>query len=99
MEFDLLWKIAVVAAVVLFFPWRLAAARDDERQTRGHMLDEFLPHIEDPVLGWSTWRYRRIDGRLDGGPVRVDLVPDTLVPRALPTLWLQIRWAHQHKGD
>lgn len=99
MEFDLLWKTAVVAAVALLLGWRLVAARDDERQTKEHMLDEFLPRIEDPVLGWSTWRCRRIDGRLDGRPVRVDLVPDTLVPRALPRLWLQIRWARPHEGD
>jgi hypothetical protein len=99
MEFDLLWRIAVVAAVALLFVWRLAAASNDERQTREHMLDEFLPRIDHPVLGWSTWRYRRIDGQLDGRPVRVDLVPDTLVPRALPTLWVQIRWAQAHDGE
>jgi hypothetical protein len=47
---------------------------------------------------WSPWHYPRLDGMLDGYPVRLDLLPDTLVTRSLPTLWLQLRWALPHEG-
>jgi hypothetical protein len=62
------------------------------------MLDTFLPAVEGPSLRLSPWRYLNLQGRLDGRPARIDLIPDTLIPRALPTLWLQARWAGPHDG-
>ena len=34
--------------------------------------------------------------RFDGSPARVSLLPDALITRTLPTLWLELRWARRH---
>lgn len=99
MEFDSLWKLAVFAIAALFLIWRLFGVRRKDREDRARMLDGFLPEIERPVSSTSPWSYPRVEGRLDGHPVRIDLVPDTLVVRTLPTLWLQLRWMQAYEGS
>jgi hypothetical protein len=98
MEADLFLKIAVVAAVALMLGWRLVVATRTEHLEMASMLDPFLSVIEGATLTRSPWRYPRIDGALDGHPFRVDLVPDTLITRTLPTLWLEVRWAFREEG-
>lgn len=98
MDLILLEKVAVAAAGAMLLWWRLARARRREAEGRGHMLDAFLPVAEGPILRLSPWRYINLKGRLAGRPARIDLIPDTLVRRSLPTLWLQVRWARPHRG-
>jgi len=93
-----LLKIAVAAAAGLFLGWRFLAMYIQERGGRDHMLDGFFDYIAAARLSKSPWRMPRMEGLLDGSPVRVDLVPDTLVQRALPTLWLQILWERPQAG-
>ena len=91
-------KIALLVAVALLLWWRFDNERRREGAKREHMLDAFVPAVEAPVRGESPWHYANLEGRLDGRPTRIDLVPDTLIPRTLPTLWLQARWARPHAG-
>jgi hypothetical protein len=99
MEFDLLWKIAVAAAVALLLVWRALRMQERDRQGRMGMLDEAVPKVERAVVSVSPWRYPRVEGLLDGHPARFDLLADTLVTRALPTLWLQLRWVLPLEGS
>lgn len=98
MDLALLGKIAVVVAAALLLWWRVATARRRQLQARAHMLDGFLPVLRGARLGHSPWRYRNIEGWLDGRAARFDLLPDTLVTRSLPTLWLRARWVRPHQG-
>ncbi len=95
----MLWRVLIVAAVALLFGWRLLGVQRSDRATRAGMLDAFLPEILGPVVGWSTWRYPRLEGILDGTAIRIDLLPDTLITRTLPTLWLQVRWTLPQEGN
>jgi hypothetical protein len=98
MDVMLLAKIALGAAVALLLWRRVSNARRREIEARDHMLDTFLPVVEGPSLRLSPWHYLNIQGRLDGRPARIDLIPDTLHTRSLPTLWLQARLAGPHDG-
>ena len=60
------------------------------------MLDGFLSVLAEPRTGISPWGYEFVEGRLDGRPIRVSLIPDSLITRTLPTLWLEARWASPH---
>ena len=60
------------------------------------MLDPFLPVLESPLVGRSPWGYEYVEGSFDGSAARVSLIPDTLITRTLPTLWLEMRWAQHH---
>jgi hypothetical protein len=98
MDYDPLWKFAVIAAAALILIWRLVGVQRRDQEGRAGMLEQFLPEIDRAVTTWSPWSYPRVEGWLDGSPVRVDLIPDTLVTRTLPTLWLQLRWAQAYEG-
>jgi hypothetical protein len=98
MDLTLSAKIAIAIAAALLFSWRIIAMQRREHHGKDHMLDGFLPELQDARLGWASWRYPTIEGRLDDAPVRIDLIPDTLVVRALPTLYLEARWAHQSRS-
>ena len=60
------------------------------------MLDGFLSVLGEPRTGISPWGYEFVEGLLDGRPARVSLIPDSLITRTLPTLWLEARWASSH---
>ena len=63
------------------------------------MLDPFLTVLDHPQVSLTPWRYPTVKGGLDSSAARVDLFPDTLVLRTLPTLWLQVRWRRAHSGS
>lgn len=98
MDAILLIKIFVAVAAAAVLIWRIASIHSREAGGRTHMLDAFEEAVEYPRMRRSPWGYPRLDGSLDGYLIRVDLVPDTLVQRTLPTLWLEARWARPHEG-
>src|SRR5664280_1359129 len=96
MDASLAIRIAIVAAAALLLGWLfLGYARRDRDKTQ-HMLDEFLHVLDGPRTGRSAWGYEYAEGLLDGSTARVSLIPDTLITRTLPTLWLEVCCARSH---
>ena len=54
------------------------------------MLDGCAALLEDPVKGTDRTGYATLDGRYRGLPVAVRLIPEALVFRRLPQLWLSV---------
>lgn len=96
MDTSLALRIAIVAAAALLLGWVARAFFREERGKNQHMLDVFLDALGSPRVGRSPWGYESIEGTLDGRPARVSLIPDSLITRTLPTLWLELRWARSH---
>lgn len=96
MDTSLALRIAIVAAAALLLGWVALAFFRQERGKNQHMLDVFLGVLGSPRVGRSPWGYESIEGTLDGCPARVSLLPDSLITRTLPTLWLELRWARRH---
>jgi hypothetical protein len=96
MDAGLIIRIAIVvaAAIVLGYVY-LAYFRRDRRSTQ-HMLDGFMNVIANPCVGRSPWGYERLDGTFDGARIKLDLIPDSLITRTLPTLWLEARIGRPH---
>jgi len=93
---SLVLRIAIVAAAALLLGWVLLAYLRQDRNATQHMLDSFLRVLGGPRVGRSPWGYEFVEGTLDGSPARVSLLPDALITRTLPTLWLELRWARRH---
>lgn len=93
MDVSLVIKIGIVvaAALVLGYIYMAYFRRDRNRTQR--MLDPVLGVVDDARVGKSPWGYERVEGFIDGSPVRIDLIPDSLITRTLPTLWLELRVA------
>ena len=96
MDVSLSLRIAIVVAAALLLGWVFLAYLRRDRTSMQHMLDAFLSVFGDPHVGRSPWGYQYVQGTLDGHPARVSLIPDALITRTLPTLWLELRWARQH---
>jgi hypothetical protein len=96
MDASLALRIAIVAAAALLLGWVFRAFFREERNKNQHMLDAFLGVLGTPRVGRSPWGYECVEGTLDGCPARVSLLPDALITRTLPTLWLELRWARRH---
>ena len=96
MDASLALRIAIVVAAALLLGWLFVGYVRRDRHKTQHMLDPFLSVLHDPRIGRSPWGYEFIDASFDGHPVRVSLLPDTLITRTLPTLWLELRWARRH---
>jgi hypothetical protein len=93
MDTGLAVRLAIVVAAALLLTYVfLAYVRRDRKKTQ-HMLDPFLNAIDHPQVGRSPWGYEFLEGSFGGRPVRVSLIPDSLITRTLPTLWLEVRWA------
>jgi hypothetical protein len=93
---SLVIRIAIVAAAALLLGWVALAFYRADRGKNEHMLDVFLDVLGSPRVGRSPWGYESIEGTLDGCPALVSLLPDSLITRTLPTLWLELRWAQPH---
>ena len=94
--FSLPLKIAVIAAVALLIFWLLRSSSRWDGYAMRHMLDAFLSVLESPRAGCSPWGYQLVQGTLDGRLAQVSLLPDSLITRTLPTLWLEFRWQRGH---
>lgn len=94
--FSLPVRIAIVAAAALLLGWLFLGYLRRDRYKMQHMLDAFLSVLDGPRVGRSPWGYEFVEGTFDGRPARVSLLPDSLVTRTLPTLWLELRWARPH---
>ena len=94
--FTLPIKIAVVVAAALLIGWLFRSYSRWDRYAMRHMLDSFLSVLDSSRAGCSPWGYEFVQGALDGRPARVSLLPDSLITRTLPTLWLELRWARGH---
>jgi hypothetical protein len=94
--FSLPLRIAIVTAAALLLGWVFLAYFRRDRSKMAHMLDPFLGALDEPHTGRSPWGYEFAEGALDGRPARVSLIPDSLITRTLPTLWLELRWARCH---
>ena len=90
MDVSLVIKIAIVVAAALGLGYVYLKYYDRHKSSKGHMLDGFLGVIGDAQVGRSPWGYERLLGTLDGDRVRIDLIPDSLITRTLPTLWLEL---------
>lgn len=95
-DVSLAMKIVIFAAAALLLGWALLRYFREDRYRTQHMLDLFLPVLRDPRVGRSPWGYEFIEGAFDARPARVSLIPDALITRTLPTLWLEMRWARGH---
>jgi hypothetical protein len=91
-------KIVIVAAAALLLGWMLLRYVLEDRYRTQHMLDPFLPALKDPRVGRSPWGYEFVEGTFDARPARVSLIPDALITRTLPTLWLEMRWARGNEA-
>ena len=89
--------IASFVALVAFVVYAVLATRR-ENLRRMVMLHGALDRFEDPVVTKSPWRYPRIDATYEGSPIRVDLVPDSMLRKGLPVLWAQLTWERPHAG-
>ncbi len=96
MDVALIIKIALVVAAGLGLAYLYVKYYRRDRGRTQHMLDGFLPLLGDPQVGRSPWGYERLDGTLDGDRVRIDLLPDSLITRTLPTLWLELRMSRPY---
>jgi hypothetical protein len=96
MDGSLMIRVAIVVAAALGLGYLYIAYFRRDRHKSQHMLDEFVGVVDAPVVTRSPWGYERLQGRLDGAPVHIDLIPDSLITRTLPTLWLEVRLARQY---
>ena len=96
MDAALALRIAIVVAAALLLGWLFLGYLRRDRGTTQHMLDAFLSVLGSPRVGRSPWGYEFVEGTFDGSPARVSLLPDALITRTLPTLWLEVRWARRH---
>ena len=94
--FSLPVRIAIVAAAALVLGWLFLGYFRRDRDKLQHMLDAFLSVFDSPRVGRSPWGYEFVEGTFDGRAARVSLLPDSLITRTLPTLWLELRWARPH---
>jgi hypothetical protein len=99
LDWWLIAQILVIAAAALLLGWRLVDAYRRETLGRWHMLDGVADVLDDAHIERTPWRYPRLRGSLEGIATRIDLIPDTLVQRTLPTLWLQVAWEREHDAD
>ena len=99
MDAGLAVRITIVAAAALLLGYVFVAYFRRDRHKTQHMLDPFLGVLTDPHVGRSPWGYEFVEGSLDGRPARVSLIPDSLITRTLPTLWLEVRWARPHDAS
>jgi len=89
-------KTAIVVAAALGLGHIYLSYYRRDRSRTQHMLDGFLPLLGYPQVGRSPWGYERLQGTLDGDRVRIDLIPDSLITRTLPTLWLEVCLSRPH---
>jgi len=83
----------MAAAAALLLGWIFLGYYRRDRHKTQHMLDGFFDVLDRPSTGRSPWGYEFIEATFDGRPARVSLLPDSLITRTLPTLWLELRWA------
>jgi hypothetical protein len=89
-DISLIIRLAIVVAAALVLSYVFVAYVRRDRHKTQHMLDHFLGVIDDARVGRSPWGYERMVGSLDGSAVKIDLIPDNLITRTLPTLWLEL---------
>lgn len=90
--------IASFIGLLAVIGWAVLATRR-ENLRRMAMLHGARDRFEDAVVTKSPWRYPRIDATFEGSPIRVDLVPDSMLRKGLPVLWAQLTWTRPHPGD
>lgn len=89
--------VLTFAALAVGVVWAAyATARESRRRLA--MLDGVADRIDYASRSRSPWRYPRLEGALDGSPVRIDLIPDTMVRKDVPSMWGQIAWQRPHAG-
>ncbi len=82
----LLFCIAGVATIA-------ALARKEMREDlkrRAVLLDEASALFDNPSIKVGSDGYPRLEGTSNGNRVSMEIVPDSLVPRRLPQLWLRL---------
>jgi hypothetical protein len=90
--------LLIVSALTGLLGWRAMRASRGARRERLLLLDAFLPALTRPGVQTNALGYPIVRGALDGHPIRLELIPDTLAFRALPVLWLEARWVRPHSG-
>ena len=88
MQSQLPLLIAAAMVVVLM----LLAQRDHRRlrASRRDLLGPCAHLLAEPQILHGGDDFPRLEGRHDGAPVRVELIPDTMTIRRLPQLWLSV---------
>lgn len=78
--------------MVFVFVVTAVAIRDHKRlrAQRTSLLDDAVSAIEQPVISHGGDGFPKMRGRHLGLDVHVELIPDTMVVRRLPQLWLSV---------
>lgn len=84
MSFAVSVLIALAAAVLCLRQGRRSAT------WRAGLFSECAALLEAPRLGRDRSGFATLDGTRDGAPVAVRLIPEALVHRRLPQLWLSV---------
>ncbi len=87
-------SLAIVLAV------SAVAVRDHKRlrAKRTSLLDDAAAGLEDASLEYGGDGFPRLRGLYRGTDVEVDLIPDTMVVRRLPQLWLSVTLLIRNPG-
>jgi hypothetical protein len=83
--------VSVVAAVSVRDHKRLRAQRTS-------LLNEAASALESPKISHGGDGFPSLRGRCNGFDVHVDLIPDTMVVRRLPQLWLSVTLLTPNRG-
>lgn len=70
--------------------WRSAGAAKHRRQARARYLDDCLPLFTSGQKAITETGFPRLSGQFRGRTFDVQVVPDSLTFRKLPTLWLLV---------
>ena len=68
------------------------AIRDHQRlrARRAALLDEAAAALISPSITWGGDGFPKLRGQYHGQDIHVDLIPDTMVVRRLPQLWMSV---------
>jgi len=98
MDLALAVRISIAVPVAVLFGVMTVRAWRVDRKARRVMLSGYAETITDAQTVWKRRPYPALVGSLDGYPIAVELVPDTLALRTVPRLWVRIRWRRRHDG-
>lgn len=90
-----MWQVAInglaVMAVLTLLVRQYRRASREQAESAGKVFDRLLPFIEGAAVATQAAAgTERLTGRINGRPVDIRTVTDTLALRKLPSLWLML---------
>ena len=80
--------LLLVAGLMLWQAYRLSRGAAQRRAWRAGYFNRVQSLLANPRIRIEPGGFARLTGRLDGTPVDLQAVPDTLTTRKLPALWV-----------